>query len=649
VIDVPALSEKRIIQKIPNSPGNPDVNYIGWLQQSSLSYIRNENYTNVGAPAGQSPPQALLYLLLRHAWFMEFLDAAHCLLSNASIISKDAWFNQEFIKITGEGSSPDDVTEEQKFLLFGVVKSEVNYEYGLVIDTTMQNLNSNDEYLSSGMTPAAFEAFIRDRAIPFIEEDANIRYSQRLQEYNAEQSQWNYLTKSYESITGLNKSMEDYLIGQAGSSNPCVQQLNEVRDALGLLKTLPTARLERCLAEHLDTCAYRLDSWLNGLVLERLEEQRTDTPNGIYVGAYGILEKPHPGKFPGIHVVNLSAAPGTSSWSRAMARMGTKSILAVTPPGGPLVINGGNFVTSISSGNQLSTFLYLGTDTTTKLIEDPDSGEVVPQQRENEDNEGFILAPSLNHAVAAAVLRAGYVAHKNTPSSPEALSVTLTSARVRTAMYYLEGVKNGQMLAALLGYRFERGLHDHASATTLNGYLYELRNVYPLVANSVAPSDTYSAQTNHVVDGLLLLQAFGDGTSTAWASAIPGLTTTTGLGSNYDKIKKIVLKVKDDLDAIGDLLLSESIFQVTKGNHVRAGAVLNALGASETIPEPEIIKTPRQSDTITHRCMVQLEPATATPLSFWTGSSYRAAAEPALNKWLASQLPKPKDVLIHVN
>ena len=93
------------------------------------------------------------------------------------------------------------------------------------------------------------------------------------------------------------------------------------------------------------------------------------------------------------------------------------------------------------------------------------------------------------------------------------------------------------------------------------------------------------------------------------------------------------------------MLLSEAIYQVTRGNHERAGSVLQALGYGGNIPEPEIIKTPRQTDTFTHRCAVQFTPATAANGS-WTGTSVRATAEPALNNWLASQLPSPLDICI---
>ena len=79
-------------------------------------------------------------------------------------------------------------------------------------------------------------------------------------------------------------------------------------------------------------------------------------------------------------------------------------------------------------------------------------------------NGGYVLAPSIGQATTAAILRAGYLANA-APQEPGALAVNLSSARVRVALGLIEGIRNGQPLGALLGYRLQRGLHDrHAGA-----------------------------------------------------------------------------------------------------------------------------------------------------------------------------------------
>ena len=61
---------------------------------------------------------------------------------------------------------------------------------------------------------------------------------------------------------------------------------------------------------------------------------------------------------------------------------------------------------------------------------------------------GFIHAPSAAHASAAAILRNGYLSRGGTGS---AYAVDLSSARVRDALGLLDGTRQGEPLAALLG------------------------------------------------------------------------------------------------------------------------------------------------------------------------------------------------------
>ena len=90
------------------------------------------------------------------------------------------------------------------------------------------------------------------------------------------------------------------------------------------------------------------------------------------------------------------------------------------------------------------------------------------------DSLGYIAAPSLAHAVSAALLRSGREAHR----AEDAFDLDLSSARVREALKLLEGVAAGQPLAALLGYRIERKLTDAGLAALIVG----LRIAAPLQA-----------------------------------------------------------------------------------------------------------------------------------------------------------------------
>ena len=86
---------------------------------------------------------------------------------------------------------------------------------------------------------------------------------------------------------------------------------------------------------------------------------------------------------------------------------------------------------------------------------------------------GFIHAPSLNQAATAAILRSGYLSQQEGTS--KLFAVDLSSERVRLAESLLGGIREGQPLGALLGYRFERGLHERG----LDTFIAAFRRIAP--------------------------------------------------------------------------------------------------------------------------------------------------------------------------
>src|SRR5262249_37429968 len=70
-------------------------------------------------------------------------------------------------------------------------------------------------------------------------------------------------------ITGSPTTLVHDFIPTVTATSTATAELVEQVDAIGLLSTLPTARLERVLAEHIDLATYRLDAWRTGLVTER--------------------------------------------------------------------------------------------------------------------------------------------------------------------------------------------------------------------------------------------------------------------------------------------------------------------------------------------------------------------------------------------
>lgn len=73
---------------------------------------------------------------------------------------------------------------------------------------------------------------------------------------------------------------------------------------------------------------------------------------------------------------------------------------------------------------------------------------------------GYQQTPSLAHAATAAILRNGTRQQPGASTDPLA-GIDLSSERVQRALWLLDGVRQGQSLGTLLGYRFERHLQEH--------------------------------------------------------------------------------------------------------------------------------------------------------------------------------------------
>ena len=146
-------------------------------------------------------------------------------------------------------------------------------------------------------------------------------------------------------------------------------------------------------------------------------------------------------------------------------------------------------------------------------VPDPPAGETGPLVVDP-SNAGFVAAPSLTHAATAALLLSGYLSHRDDsagPVSEKAFAIDLSSERVRLARWLLDGVRQGQPLGALLGYRFERSLHDASRpGLELDRFIRPFRALAPLLAGrgedvpaTVAAVEAVAAA--NVVDGLALL------------------------------------------------------------------------------------------------------------------------------------------------
>lgn len=388
-------------------------------------------------------------------------------------------------------------------------------------------------------------------------------------------------------VTGsATKTLAQFVFEQAKRRAPEALSVSEVLDSLGQLADRPSAKLERAFAEHIDLCSYRLDAWLTGLANQRMTQnanrrQQQGLKTGFYAGAYGWLE-------------NVRPVPNTKS---------------------------------VKNQNTIPEELRVPNVT---MVEDRANG-------------GHVHAPSLTHAVAAAVLRNGYLTHTSRADA-DTMAVNLSSERVRNALGMIEGVNNGQYIGALLGYQFERELHEAADKQNLelDRFIFEFRRRFPLVDDRLTTNTGQSSEAQaarNVVDGTQLAAAYRPASDkSAFVRNI--LTSTVPAPANalvnraVPAIVQAVENLLDSYDAVGDLVLSESVYQVVQGNYDRAAGAMKSLQEGKHIPMPEILNTPRGGFPLAHKSVIVLRPTGPDP-----DATPRAVGDPAINAWLTSLLP----------
>lgn len=361
--------------------------------------------------------------------------------------------------------------------------------------------------------------------------------------------------------------------------------LDDMLAAYGTLRSLPTARLERLFAEHLDTLSYRIDAWETALIDRRLQRRRaTEKPNetkrGLYLGALGYLENLHKG--PARRPIEESALP--------------KSLRE----------GHGDLYRSVNAA-------------------------------------GFVHTPSLNHATAAAVLRNGYLTHAM-PSDPDRLAVNLSSRRVRRAKELMDGIRNGQPVEVLLGIEFERGLHEATTRASnsiiLNDLKPAFRQAFPIrrtrIPRAGHPGDAPEIVADFsVVNGLDIIAA-----PDTFPTGVPGLPVLSA--PKASELKTIRDRLRDSLDALKDVVTSESAYQLALGNFDRSAAIVQSLSAAVTPPEIEIARSSRGTDlAFTQRLTIEFDPGVVANPWAPIALTPRARLEPPLNAWIGAMLPDP--------
>ncbi len=255
---------------------------------------------------------------------------------------------------------------------------------------------------------------------------------------------------------------------------------------------------------------------------------------------------------------------------------------------------------------------------------------------------GYVHAPSLAHGVTAAVLHSGYLSREKNDADTSAFD--LTSKRARLARWLLDGIRQGQSLGALLGYRFERGLHEQSknnSQLALEQYIHVFREFAPLAADQHEEGESAvdAMPAANVVDGLRLLRTW----KKDWQKkGIPFQQLKMAEISAPEKaaINAEIAGLANAVDALSDAMAAESIYQTVQGNPTRTAASLDAIARGEAPPpELEVTRTPRTGTTLTHRLIVLLGRGSSLP-SGWAATP-RSQADPRLNEWAGHILGIP--------
>jgi hypothetical protein len=284
--------------------------------------------------------------------------------------------------------------------------------------------------------------------------------------------------------------------------------------------------------------------------------------------------------------------------------------------------------------------------------------EEIEPARDRTPDGGFVHAPNIAHAATAAVLRSGYLSHNADLSGEGAFAIDLTSARVRTALHLVDGIRQGQPLGALLGYRIERGLHE----AQLDRFVLSLRAVAPLTqgllsdrGETLAPSVLESVAAANVLDGIGLIERY-QGKVAGWsANAIRARVAAPPSDNPYlsgvwqpptdaewAETMRIIEEASVALDAVSDLLLAESVHMLVAGNPARAAAALDAAGGGDAPPpEPQFVNTPWEGTLFTHKLL-----AVAGEGQAWNTIRPRSAAEPRLEVWAAERLGDPASIAV---
>ena len=415
--------------------------------------------------------------------------------------------------------------------------------------------------------------------------------------------------------------------------NGMIKYLSDTLKSKGL--SISQQDVSLYVSEFLDLLTHRLDAWFMG-ILDYCFSKKIKVVKSPYVGAFG-------------WVFNLQDKHRTEV-----------------------------------SGNEKTNLL--------KKMEIQEDGKIY----ESSQDGHFILAPSIQHALTASVLRGSYIKSNAQKRSDSQICVNLSSARVRQALRLVDGVRSGMSLSVILGSDFERYLHeahniykrkvkdekgnvvkdewgkDVEDGVEMDEFIYPLRQCFPQCVQLEAGDKHANDYVMQVVNGEALLNSFikdwawskpvSEWLQTAWDDRNNGeepcifietLKVCVECNDNacrldeskFDVLFKIIERLMDSYDALNDLLLSEGVHRLIMGDRASYNAISKFLAGDidGNLPEPDILNIPSEHVVVSHKAGVLL-PQRLNKIP----NKVMCNAEPALNEWIEQQLGGMENILFFI-
>ena len=276
--------------------------------------------------------------------------------------------------------------------------------------------------------------------------------------------------------------------------------------------------------------------------------------------------------------------------------------------------------------------------------------------KNTKDKGEYVVAPSIQHAITAAILRGAYVRTKKDDGDSH-MCVNLSSMRARQALRMISGIKSGMSTGIILGADLERYLHEaYRTGNEMDKYVYPLRKLFPQTVDLEAGDERARDYVMEVINGEALLNTFmkewdHQGTVSEWlkeknnssdplwwykALCSPIVNIQLQIArppgkplSDSECLYRLIERMTDSYDALSDLLLAEGVHRLVQGNRAAYSAIISFMADGKgNLPDPSVLDTPMEHVVIANKTGIALPECKDRP------HRPMCLAEPSLNLWL---------------